>query len=481
MANTGWPINYIRSPNALYYDYALAAAWQQGAGWIPDPDFALAKDPEIYEKAMRDPLIAQAIEQRITDVAGRPIQCQPRDPEDPKQMAKAKIHQQILSECGLLSMSMRQLAKFVFQAASYQYIDGERKWLALGSKNRERWWVPTRLKDIGWRRIRYATDFANQPDGTRKRVVWMELFSIDGHNFVRLKDTRKLVRCLYDDSEAGLNYGLGMMSCLAHYLWLTERVLMYGMQWLERWALGMLDVGVDAAAAGARDINNEKIRDNYAAALRRMQGGHVLVHDSRDTVEVIQPAGESWRAALEFKRELQDCLIRRILSARITTGGGAGEAGGIGGEGRAGVEERAQESLTVYDRGLLFEYLTRDLCGFIEYANAPQFAAVGLADVPAPIYTPEPHEQDDPAGAADQLQKLRGLALKLPMKEVHKKIGYSQPKEGEAVLDLGAPDPNAAAGGMDGLPNLSSMRDLPDLNALRGQPQEEREPAGAEA
>lgn len=480
MANTGWPINFVRSPNALYYDYALAAAWQAGAGWIPDPDYALYKDPEIYEKASRDPLVGQAMEQRITDVAGRPIEPQARDPKNPKEMLKAKIHKELLDECGLLSMSMRQLAKFVFQAAAYQFIDGERRWMALGgTKQREKWWVPTRLKDVGWRRVRYATDYVHGDDGKRTRSTWMELFSIDGHNFVRLKDTRRFVRCLYDDSESGLNYGLGMMAALAHYLWMTEKVTMYGMQWLERWALGMLEVGVDAEAPGAKDINNTQIRNNYAAALRAMQGSHVLVHDLRDKVNTIQPAGESWRAALEFKRELQDCMVRRILSARLTTGGGAGEPA-IGGGDRSGEEADATDSLVIYDRGLLFEYLTRDLGGMIEYANAPQFAAMGLADVRPPRYLPQPHERDDPIGAADQLQKLKGLKLQIPLREVHEKIGYSLPQEGEQVLDLGAPDPQAGPTG--GLPNLDSMRELPDLDALRTNPAEKKEqPEPAEA
>ena len=52
MATIGsFPIDFNRSPNALYYDYALQAAWLAGSQWIPDPDYALHNDPVIYEMA----------------------------------------------------------------------------------------------------------------------------------------------------------------------------------------------------------------------------------------------------------------------------------------------------------------------------------------------------------------------------------------------------------------------------------------------
>lgn len=470
MATIGsFPIDFNRSPNALYYDYALQAAWLAGSQWIPDPDYALHNDPVIYEKANRDPVIGHAVEQRLHDVAGREIFVVPRS-QRPEDVLKAQIHSEMLEEIGLTTMSTYQLAKFAFQGAAYQFMEGRRQWAPLGNKAPEHWWMPRRLRDVGWRRIRYATDFeaeqdaAGEPTGKKKRAVWMELFSIDGQQFKRVNDTSRFVRALYDDAEAGLNYGLGMMAALSHYFYFKEQVLAYGLQWLERWALGLVVAKIDASAPGAADLNNKKTRDAYLNVLKAMASRHQIAIDKRDEIEVVQNGADGYRAALEFVEYFDNAMVRRILSARLTTGGGAGE----GSLSRAEVEQDSSQTLIGYDRKLLFEYLTRDLGGAIERMNAPQFASLGLSRAKPPRYHPEPIERDNPTEAADIVTKLGPMGVPFKRSEVYEKTGFSMPSANDDVLILQGPqNPNASAG-TAGLPDLHGLRELPNLEELLG-------------
>lgn len=468
MPETSWPIQFARSPNALLYDYALAAAWQAGAGWIPDPDYALQKDPAVYEKAERDLVLGHAMQQRRLEIAARPILVQPAS-DDPADKLKAEVHKELLGEIEGLSTSLSLLAKAVFQAADYKYVEGERRWAAIGSKHRESWWFPKRLRDVGWRRVRYATDYAKErgaeEGAPRVRDTWMELFSLDSMNFVRVRDTSGFVRFVYEDSEAGLNYGIGMMAALAYTLWMKERSLEYGLQWLERWALGFVDVGIDCEASGGPDLNSRKVRDATLAVFRSMAARHVVVHDKRDDVKVHNPGSEGYMASLKFCDYFDSAMTRRVLGSRLPTGGGGG-GDGLGSGLRAEVEAESTDLVVGTDRHRLFECLTRDLGRLVEIRNRPQFDALGILHARPPKYVPEPQERDDPDAAAKIIEVVSRVGVPLVRTEVYKNLGYSQPQDDDEVFfDKPVAGPNGP-GVPPGLPNLDRMRDLPDLDAL---------------
>ena len=61
---------FSRAINSRLYATALAMAYRNGVE-VYDPDYALAQDPEYWEKVQRDATIKHAIEGRLHSVAGR--------------------------------------------------------------------------------------------------------------------------------------------------------------------------------------------------------------------------------------------------------------------------------------------------------------------------------------------------------------------------------------------------------------------------
>lgn len=441
------PIVINRSPNAQLYDTALLTAYSLGATWIPDPDYALQKDPAFYEKASRDCVLRTAIEDRLHRVGGRDPMVVARA-KDPASTLKAQIHEALLDEVDMFAQSNYALSKAVLQGAAYGYIEGERRFLSLAGTKPEWWWVPTRIRDVNWRRMRYATGMEQDPEnpeGPRKRQVWMEIFSLDGHSWGRVRDTSRLIRFIYDDEESGLNHGLGIGAALYHYFAFKAKAIEEGMAGLERWARGLITAGISPGEKGMINLDNKQLRAAWIRVLEGEAGRHVIVHDKNDEIKPHFGGAEGHQIAMDMVQYFDDSMTRLLDGSLRPTGGGKG-GDGLGSN-RAQVEQETTESLVGFDRRILWETITRDLGGLIERANEPQFASVGCADARQPRYRPAPSDVHDPAEGRETLDCAKRNGIPMRRADVYEILGVQAPDLAQDDVFDFAPEPQPGFGG----------------------------------
>ena len=140
------------NPNQELYVRALSSIYRYGFR-IYDPDFALAQEPDPYEKCRKDPVVAQAIDIRLHGVAGRRWRVMPggREKEDRE---LAMIVEDAIGSIVGFAEARYEMAQAVIRARSYAYIQGHRQRVRLGEAPAAKWWVPLSLKDIDRRRFR---------------------------------------------------------------------------------------------------------------------------------------------------------------------------------------------------------------------------------------------------------------------------------------------------------------------------------------
>ena len=218
------PLLFARNVNQELYVRALSSAYRQGYR-VYDPDYAMSREPDIYEKVRRDAVIAQAIDLRLTSVAGKGYMVQPfsEDRDDDKQVAK--IIGEMLPYVTNFDESRYESAQAIIRARSFQYMRTKRIVESFAKGPKMSWVVPTMMEDIDRRRFRLVPrrgeyiskggDIVRSgnivtpgPPREKLRVFW-ELFSVDRDRWERLARPELFLKLVYNDEEARLGYGRG--------------------------------------------------------------------------------------------------------------------------------------------------------------------------------------------------------------------------------------------------------------------------------
>jgi len=412
------------------YPYALSSVYHGHRLW--DPSYADSRDPDLWERIRRDPVVAAACEIRMHSVASRFWRVIPGGQTSMDEGA-ASVVEEMVQGIERFAQSRYELAGAVLTARSFAYIEGDRQFGAYGGRF-ARWWVPTKITDIDRRRIHHAPVWSTEPDGRRTLRTQMMLWSVTENAWRPIQDLRPFVRHIYNDEEARLGYGRGLIEAVYFYWYAKTIALQKGLRGLERWAEGGFAVGVDGLKAASTTKDNDTIVAAWKDAWKAWFSHYLLVHDKADELKPVPGPSEGHQMVHEWLRYLDDAITRLILGS-VLPSGGASEQGSLA---RAEVEEDTTESLIQYDRILLDDTLTRDLVGCIWFQNRQLFLEM-FPGAKMPKFSSVQEKRSDPTEAAQVVATLHGAGIALREDEVYERTGFTAPGPEDKVLAGAAP------------------------------------------
>lgn len=421
------------------YIWALQSAIDSGVR-LYDPDVALAQDPAVGEKLRRDPVIRQALHNRMTAVAGPSWIIEPATDRDEDQEA-ASIVEDLLKHVENFDIARYALANSILDARAYAEIRGHRVTAAAGSSETElEWWVPTALKDIDPRRIRWVP--SRGPDGVSVR---MELWSVDGRAWHAIEDTSTLVQVVFDDNESRLGYGRGLREALYHCWWAKGIVTREGLQGLERWAQGLPVCKVDTSQTTPSATTPQAVAEAFLEMFRRFRARFGAVAIGKDDEIEMHEPGEGGGRLVQMWLDYLDRVITRLVTGALLPSGGGSD---VGSNARAEVEDDTQERLVQFDRRVIDGSITASLVRLVWRVNFENFEAVGLGKARMPRYRTINQKLEEPEKNANVAKTLLEAGVPLRKDEVYAKTGYTPPGEEDEVFEGRPPMPMLPGEGM---------------------------------
>lgn len=424
------PLLGTRSVTQDLYAQALASSYLTYR--VFDPDYASSKDADLYEKVRRDPIIAKAIDTRLHGVAGRQWRIMPGG-DDPADKLVAKMCEEAFKGIRRFSEARYELAQAVIRGLSFAYIEGERKLATLANTAPLEWWLPTGLKDIDRRRFRLVPQWEGRGDSRKLHVPW-EMFSITNRQWEQLNTPELFIKITYNDEEARLGYGRGLLEAIYFYHWIKGEILKEGLHGIKKWARGKSVAKIDGLRRGSAgptdDRSNDALRERWLTALQRMEEENILVMDKNDEVETVETTGTGHQLVMEMIRYLDGAIMSLILGSSLPFGGGED----VGSNARASTELDVHESLIQFDREKLDEDITQDLVGLWVRMNRANFVQLGLGAARKPRFETMQEKREEPEKNAGVVATLTGAGIDLKKDEVYQKVGFTPPQEGDEVI-----------------------------------------------
>lgn len=506
MANT-YPTALSRNTrNTLIYADAISAVY---AWWdlIADPSYALREDLDIWEVARRDPAVYQGMQQRLNAVAGREYRVMPSD--DTKSEAakiKASVLDAMLRRIPHFQDARRRLATSIFRGQAVELITGRRQFMSLDGRPSMNWWVCTGLRNIDPRRFIIKPERERRPDGTTRIRSKLYMSVVPTYQTLptatkrnsagpipegRRRDSRELymgrylqvknpewfVRIVYNDEEARLGFGHGVLDAVYFTLWCKQVVMREGLQGLERFVHGVPIVTIDPTKRGSTAQTSESIKDAALAALKKMRAGHAFVLNQGETLQWAEPGGTGNQMVMGMLEYLDRRLMAVLTGASLRSGGNPGETGSYASD-AVGME--MSDNMVQYDRDKIDEDITLDLLGLLDRLNRPQFEALGkilkirgLADAPPGKFVTVVKRKLDPATVMSMVQGASQIdGLDLLKSEVYDQLGFTMPTDKDDVLKGRAP----AAPAIDPSTGMPLPPGMPEPEAASAQEDEEPGP-----
>jgi hypothetical protein len=402
---------------------------------VYDVDYALAKDPDIYEKVRRDPVIAKAIDMRLHGVAGRNWRCVPGG-EDPASKLVAKMCEEALKGIRRFGETRYELASAIIRGLSFGYIEGERKLDSLAETAPMEWWLPKRIQDVDRRRFRRVPIWTGEGRARKLRVEW-QMFSVESGDWLALEHPEYFIKVTYNDEEARLGYGRGLLEAMYFYHWIKGEILKEGLHGIKKWARGNTIAKIDgltpgsaAEGSGSDDRTNDAVKQAFIDALKRQEEEHILVVAKGDEVEHHETSGTGHQLVMETIAYLDGALVSLILGSQLPFGG----AEGVGSNARAETELDVHESLIQFDRDKIDEDITNDLIGLWCTLNATNFRELGLGGARMPKFQTVQEKRKDTQKNAAVIQTANAAGIDLRRDEVYEKIEFTPPQEGDEVI-----------------------------------------------
>lgn len=439
-------LNTYGGANADFYNQQIGH--QLRRYFLTDPDSALALDPQVYERMRKDAVIAFCLRLRKLMSAGTDWYLEAASPreEDRKLL---KVMEDLLKHLENFSAARFNLSEAIIAGSRWAKMEGEYRTIDIHNFGRMRWWVCTNLRDMDKRRFRQfkvekgvttrEVDIRN-PDGTLTKAsqqiqdiewVWQikRPAQIDKPYEDIMRD--EYVRHVYDDREDNLGYGGGLASELYTYWYAKEVALQQGLQYLERWAQGILLAKVDTLRDGQASSPTSAARmTEWVNVLEKLRSRHVIVYDSKDEVDVKDAPTGGWQAALDCIDYLDGALKVCILGATLPT---SSHASG-GSYAMAEVQQATTEMISRFDREGLQESLRRDLLGRLWSMNYENLCKLGLEKAILPYLRIREDRKDDHQIRADVLLKVRQAGMDIRRDEAYSQTGFTPPAIGDEIL-----------------------------------------------
>lgn len=423
---------------SAYNDYVQALSDAiNNRDWVYDPSYALQTDADIYAKILRDPIAAHAIRFRKHMVAGSKVRVVPAS-ERPTDEAAAKVCEELLAQISGFTDARICLAEAIFQGSAYAMVTGKRRNMIAGSLPGIPdadpipldWWVPERIADIDRRRFRRAKS-------KKTGALEWQLWSVERREWEALTRPEWFIRSVHEGTEATLGHGRGLLDTLYFYQAAKARAFQDLMAAGERFGQGLVTVGIenlrgqDGRPVGGA-VSKQSVAAAWQSAIAKAKARHVITHDARDEINVINGIGEGWQLLQWIVTYIDNAQVTAILGSTLPTLEGDGGSRALG-----EVQENSTEVLVQADRQRQSDDLERDLLGLIWRHNRAQiFAQIGSCNMPHLAI--DQRKREDPEAQAELISKLLAAGVPLRAKEVYEKTGFTQPLPGDDVLGGGA-------------------------------------------
>lgn len=410
--------------------HALRSVYLSGYRVI-DPDYASSKEPDIYEKCRRDPVIAHAIDTRLHGVAGRQWAVHPFGEEQADKLV-AKVVEDALKRIRRFGEARYEAASAVIRGKSWGYIEGERKLISLGGLPPREWWIPTRIKDVDHRRFRLMSNW-KRPGAKADLSVHWEMFSVVNGVWEKLQRPDLFVKVVYNDEEARLGYGRGLLEAIYFYKWVKDRILEEGIQGVAKWARGTVVANIDDSrmgSAGDDNRENDAVRQAWSDAFADMLKNHNIIVGKDDKVQLVESTGTGHQIVTDTLRYLDGGILTLVCGSSLPFGGGED----VGSNGRAQTELNVSESLIQFDREKIDEAMSDDLISLFCRMNRANFSELGLGAGQQPRFETMQEKREDPEKNARILNETLNAGLDIRKDEAYKRTGWTPPQEGDDVI-----------------------------------------------
>lgn len=436
---------YIRGNNQDLYANALASVYLEGQR-LYDPDFALLSDADIYSKVHRDANIKHAMALRKHLVATKEWTVQAAGDGKTDKLA-AQIVEDMIKKIRRFGDSMFKLAESIFRGSAWLEIESERAehGISFGNIGPRKWKYPFYLKDVDRRRMRYVVNEEADEEG----VLSVRLEKSDlKFNWNAVEDQSIYLKHVYDDTEERLGYGRGLLEAIYFLQYAKMILLNEGLAAAERWGQGMLKVAI----SGMRQANKAKptsaVISQYLSMIKKTKARHFLAHDKDDEMEMVQGPGEGWQIILNMLEYCDKSITTLVLGGTMPTSGG--EKGGS--YALATTQEDTRDAIIAFDRQSLAESITTDLIhNFIWNHNRAIFLFLGIQRENMPSFKISPKSKTEPDKAAQYITAILGAGIELKADEVYERLGFTQPKSGDAIVTPAQPQQPPMPGGLGGL------------------------------
>ncbi len=424
------PFFGVASSNSDFYARGLGYALR--ASRLYDPDDALRQDPSFYDKIRKDAVVAFALNYRRLLAAGEDWSVLPASPR-PEDKEVAAIIEGMIRQISGFNNARVNLAEAIITGSRWAAIEGDKKLIQLGSQQALRWWVCTGLKDIDKRRFRRMPE-ENSVPGTPRKYHW-EINEANSGNWIPIERSH-YVKHTHDDSEQALGFGSGLASSLYLYVYAKDRVLVEGLNFVERWSNGVLHAAVDSLRDGQASTLASTRATAWLDELEKMRSRHVLVHDKNDELNLIDAPAQGWNAATEALAYLDGAIRVLILGASLPT---ESEVEG-GSFAMAKVQQSSTAAIIGHDRAILEEAITNDLIkNTLWRINLPILQFCGLGNAQPPTFKIRDVSKLDPSVRADVLLKCRQAGMRIKLNEAYEQTGWEVPNVGDECLEPEAP------------------------------------------
>lgn len=445
----------------------------------------------------KDAVIAFAMRHRKLMVAGSGWSLIPST-QDPKGRASVAIVSAWLKQIRRFARARFNLAEACIEGSRWAKIDVRERVLNIAGLGPRKWLVPVALRDVPkWRFRQYPVDgptttrkietgfydsrriggvldkaFEQQaaqeklpalspstderhqaPPGNLPTTQTMTL--LEQHRgwvwqIYRPYQTRweefnrdAFIRHLYDDNEEHVGYGGGLAEELYYYWMSKTKVFTDGLQFIEKWCMGIIDAAVegfrDGTVSGAAASSAKARAQDILDSIRIMRKHNTIVHDKRDTWQVVQPPAEGWTIIREMLAYLDGAMRVLLLGASLPT-----EAEVEGGAfAMAKVQEGTTATVIAYDRTNLEETLDDDLIDTIWRMNFAQLVQLGVADdttVPPKIKITD-EKKHDPNIRMEVATKFLQAGGRIIKRELYEQAGFTPPMETDECFEQKAPAP----------------------------------------
>lgn len=384
---------------------------------------------------LRDADIAHAVGFRRHMIAGRQWTLTPKQKKSPRGDMAVSVGTELLGHIKHFTNARLMLARAFFSGARFARIHGTTKRLPIGDGKVRTWWVPTKLEDEDKRMYRIVPDGVTK-DGKLVKAHW-EHWNIaqsawEPHTD---QDAAHTIRHVYQDDQATLGHGRALREALGWWWYAKEHVFHESLQAVERFAQGIISAKVDGARDAETGLPNAALIAEWTEVLENLRSRHVLVHDSADTVEMVQMSSSGWELLSGIRQELRSTIFTLVLGANLTTGASEGGSYAL-----AEVQENSTEALIQFDRETLEETLTDDLLGCVWWKNHANMVELGI-HVDKPRFSIKQEKRQDPVQRATVAQTLNSIGVPLALDDILEQTGFRKAEDGEDVIAGAAPTP----------------------------------------